>query len=97
MDAHAEYFVLRLDDGGKDPSHVQASRKAVLAYADGIQATIPKLAEDIRARWGEMAKPGWPKVTPKNSPANKKQNRIMEKGGKATVDDKHRGGERTEV
>jgi len=50
-DPNAEYFVLRLDDGGSDPAHIAACRKAVLKYADEIEAHRPKLATDIRARY----------------------------------------------
>lgn len=50
-DPNAEYFVLRLDDGGNDPDHIAACRKAVLKYADEIEAHIPKLAADIRSRY----------------------------------------------
>jgi len=50
-DHDAEYFVLRLDDGGSDPVHVAACRKAVLKYADEIEDHLPKLAADIRSRY----------------------------------------------
>lgn len=50
-DPQAEYFVLRLDDGGKDPNHVAACRKAVLAYAKAIKKYIPKLASDLEERY----------------------------------------------
>lgn len=53
-DPRAEYFVLRLDQFGDDPSHTAASRKAVLKYADEIESTIPELAKDIRARYGHI-------------------------------------------
>lgn len=49
--APGEYFVLRLDDGCKDPAHTAACRKAVLAYADEIEHHLPQLAADLRARY----------------------------------------------
>ena len=54
-DPNAEYFVLRLDNGGSDQIHIAACRKAVLAYADEIGEHIPKLAEDIRQRYAHIA------------------------------------------
>lgn len=51
IEPSAEYFVLRMDEGGDVP-HVRACRKAILVYADEIQSHLPKLAEDIRARYG---------------------------------------------
>lgn len=56
--------MLRLDDGGKDPAHVQACRKAVLAYAEAIQGYLPKLAEDIRGRYGESVGKIKPPIKP---------------------------------
>lgn len=50
VDPNAEYFVLRLDEGGKDPAHVAASRKALMTYADEIEKHLPQLAADLRAR-----------------------------------------------
>ena len=35
-DPNAVYFVLRLDDGGRDPEHIRASRIAALRYAQTI-------------------------------------------------------------
>lgn len=52
-DPGAEYFVLRLDDGGKDPKHVAACRKAILVYADAIEDHLPYLAADLRAKYDE--------------------------------------------
>jgi hypothetical protein len=51
VDKDSEYFVLRLDDGGKDPNHIAACRKAVLVYADEIEPYIPQLAADLRERY----------------------------------------------
>jgi hypothetical protein len=51
VDADSEYFVLRLDNGGGDPVHIAACRKAALCYADVIESHIPQLAADLRARY----------------------------------------------
>lgn len=51
VDPAAEYFVLRLDDGGSDPMHIAACRKAALCYADAIEPHLPQLARDLRARY----------------------------------------------
>ena len=50
-DPEAEYFVLRLDEGGGDPQHILACRVAVLAYARAIEHHLPDLARDIKERW----------------------------------------------
>jgi len=55
IDDNPEYFVLRLDNGG-EPEHVAASRKAVMEYAREIEPFLPKLADDLRNRYGK-AKP----------------------------------------
>ena len=47
----SEYFILRLDPYGRDKNHVQACRIAVNAYADAIEAHLPKLAADLRERY----------------------------------------------
>lgn len=47
----ADYFILRLDAGGKK-EHTHASRMAILTYAYHISPTHPKLAKEIRARYG---------------------------------------------
>ena len=52
-DENAEYFVLRLDNGGSDSNHINACRKAVLTYADEIAPFIPQLAEDLRSKYGD--------------------------------------------
>lgn len=51
VDEMAEYFVLRLDNGGSDPAHIAACRKAVMTYADEIEPHIPQLATELRARY----------------------------------------------
>lgn len=50
-DLNAEYFVLRLDDGGSDPKHIEACRIAVNAYASAIEPHIPGLAKDLKKRY----------------------------------------------
>lgn len=47
IDKGAEYFVMRLDDGGKDPVHIAACRKAVLTYAEEIKNHLPDLSKDL--------------------------------------------------
>lgn len=51
IDENSEYFVLRLDDGGKDPKHIAACRKAVLTYAEEIKDHIPGLSKDLIERY----------------------------------------------
>lgn len=41
-----DYFVL-------DLSHDPAAQPAVMAYADAVEATHPRLAASIRLQWGE--------------------------------------------
>lgn len=43
----AKYFVLRLDDYGRDPIHIDACREAMLTYAGKIKHHLPLLADDI--------------------------------------------------
>jgi hypothetical protein len=52
VDQDAEYFVLRLDYGGDDHTHVTACRVAIMTYADEIAHHLPQLAADIRQRYG---------------------------------------------
>jgi len=58
LDPAFEAFVLRLDNGG-DPKHVEACRKAIMAYAMAIQSYLPALALDIFNRWGPEQPKGW--------------------------------------
>lgn len=58
LDPAFEAFVLRLDSGG-DPKHVEACRKAIMAYAMAIQSHLPALALDIFNRWGPAQPEGW--------------------------------------
>ena len=51
VDENSEYFVMRLDEGGKDREHIKACRIGIHAYADAIEATIPQLAKDLRERY----------------------------------------------
>lgn len=53
VDKNAEYFILRLDEHGDDPIHIEACRKAVLTYAREIKGHIPQLAKDLIERYGE--------------------------------------------
>jgi len=52
MDEGAEYFVLRLDDGGGDKRHIEACRAAILTYAEQIADHLPLLAKDIIEKYG---------------------------------------------
>jgi hypothetical protein len=51
VDPDAEYFVLRLDLGGRDIHHIKAGRIAIHAYAEAIKDYIPQLASDLRERY----------------------------------------------
>ncbi len=51
VDSNAEYFVLRLDNNGKDQKHTEACRIAVNAYADAIKDHLPQLAKDLKERY----------------------------------------------
>lgn len=51
VDENADYFVLRLDNGGSCPQHIAACREAILAFADAIAKHNPTLAGDIRFRY----------------------------------------------
>lgn len=51
VDKNADYFVMRLDEGGKDPEHIKACRIGVNAYADAIQHYLPELARDLKERY----------------------------------------------
>lgn len=51
VDPSAEYFVLRLDDGGDD-MHIDACRAALRTYARRIKRYFPKLADDLQERYG---------------------------------------------
>lgn len=53
VDENAEYFILRLDEGGNDKKHIEACRKAVLTYANEIKEHLPKLSEDLITRYGK--------------------------------------------
>ena len=48
----AEYFILRLDKNGDDPIHIEACRQAVITYAIAIRSHLPKLSDDLFARYG---------------------------------------------
>lgn len=51
VDENAEYFVMRLDEGGKDREHIKACRIGVHAYANSIEHHLPELAKDLRERY----------------------------------------------
>lgn len=51
IDPGAEYFVIRLDEGGKDIEHIKACRIGINAYADAIQHHLPDLANDLKKRY----------------------------------------------
>jgi hypothetical protein len=51
IDREAEYFVMRLDEGGSDINHIRACRIGIHAYADAIEPFIPDLALDLRERY----------------------------------------------
>jgi len=53
IDDTAEYFVLRLDNGGSDPIHNEACRQAILTYATIIKNHLPNLSNDIFERYGK--------------------------------------------
>ena len=55
LDPNAEYFVLRLDDAGKDPKHVHACRMAILEYANLISDHLPLLSDDIKKKYGKYS------------------------------------------
>lgn len=51
VDKGSEYFVMRLDEGGKDREHIAACRIGIHAYADAIQHHLPQLANDLKERY----------------------------------------------
>lgn len=51
----SEYFVMRLDEGGKDREHIKACRMGVHAYANAIEHHLPELAKDLRERYPLLA------------------------------------------
>ncbi len=58
VDEGSEYFVMRLDDGGSDPKHIEACRKAVLYYAELIKDHLPELSKDLIKRYGQAPQEG---------------------------------------
>lgn len=50
-DPGSEYFVMRLDTGGKDLEHIKACRIGIHAYADAIQHHLPELSKDLKERY----------------------------------------------
>ena len=53
LDPSSEYFILRVDEGGRDKAHLTASRMGVLAYADSVYPDNPKMAKDIYERYNK--------------------------------------------
>ena len=51
LDERAEFFILRLDEFGRSPEHINACRRAVLTYADAIAPIKPELARDLYQRY----------------------------------------------
>lgn len=51
VDPDAEYFIMRLDEGGKDLEHIAACRIGIHAYADAIKDHLPDLAFDLKNRY----------------------------------------------
>ena len=47
IDKNAEYFVLRLDTGGKDIQHIKACRIAINSYALAMQDYLPQLSAEL--------------------------------------------------
>jgi hypothetical protein len=54
IDPNAEYLVLRIDNGGRDPQHIHAGQLAALTYADAIKDHLPNLAADLRTRLSQV-------------------------------------------
>jgi len=52
VDPSGKYFVLKMNS--KDVVHAAASRKGLLAYADGIEDELPLLAQDLRKMVAEL-------------------------------------------
>lgn len=52
LDKNFEGFVLRLDKNG-DLNHVNASRKAILTYAEEIKDYLPELSKDLIEKYKE--------------------------------------------
>jgi hypothetical protein len=50
VDPRAEYFILRYDDYGSDPKHIEACRKALAVYAEEIKEHLPLLSADLNQR-----------------------------------------------
>lgn len=60
VDPNAIYFVMRLDSGGKDPTHIEAGRDAACEWADRIQSMgkksehLHQTAREIRSMVEKM-------------------------------------------
>jgi hypothetical protein len=51
VDEGAEYFIMRLDEGGSDLKHIAACRLGIHAYADAIKDHLPQLSTDLKSRY----------------------------------------------
>lgn len=51
VDKGAEYFIMRLDEGGSDLKHIASCRIGIHAYANAIESHLPELAKDLRERY----------------------------------------------
>lgn len=52
----AFYFVLRIDNFGKDPIHIDACREAIITYAQKVKNHLPLLADDLIVKIKELKK-----------------------------------------
>jgi hypothetical protein len=50
VDPEGDYFILKLNS--KNQWHREASRKAILAYAESVKIGAPQLAADIIKKYG---------------------------------------------
>lgn len=57
VDPSAEYFVMRLDTGGKDQKHIDACRIGVNSYAKAIADHLPELSKDLMERYPPSTPP----------------------------------------
>lgn len=51
IDPENEYFILKVAGKG-DQKHIEACRKAVIAYAVNIEPHFPELAKDLIDKYG---------------------------------------------
>lgn len=53
MNPENEYFILKIAGEGDD-FHINACRKALMTYADEIEAHLPELSKDLRQKYGDV-------------------------------------------